>query len=222
MTLTLEILNKVAGDKNSQEARCLLVEDVNHNIAAFELGQPHRVLMFVPQVMHEAGNGRWLEEIWGPTSAQKRYEGRADLGNTVAGDGYKYRGRGWIQCTGRANYREFTKWGQKLFDAPDFEAYPDKLSDPVWAAFSAFWYWSQRVPTRHMDSGDIRAVTKSINGGYNGLDDRLEKYTRCGLAMLGFDTVAEFQRTRHNLTVDGVSGPFTRSEIFNAVKEGGI
>ena len=63
-----------------------------------------RVAGFIAQIGHESGQLKYVREIWGPTKAQTKYEGRADLGNTVAGDGSKYRGRGLIQITGRANY----------------------------------------------------------------------------------------------------------------------
>ena len=214
----LEILNKTAEDTRNQVERQGLADSIEKFKNQVNLEYDHRILMFIPQVMHEAGNGRWLQEIWGPTSAQRRYEGRVDLGNTQPGDGYKYRGRGWIQCTGRSNYRECTKWLREFHgNAYDFEVYPDYLSDPLWAAQSAFWYWSQRVPMRYVDEGDVERVTKSINGGYNGLQDRKDKFTKCGLAMLGSPSVVHFQQA-HGLAVDGIAGPLTRKAIFDAVK----
>ncbi|WP_404940665.1 glycoside hydrolase family 19 protein, partial [Pseudomonas lundensis] len=63
-----------------------------------------RVAAFIAQIGHESGQLKYVKEIWGPTAAQARYEGRADLGNTQPGDGSKFRGRGLIQITGRANY----------------------------------------------------------------------------------------------------------------------
>lgn len=214
----LQVINKAAGDSKYQNARKHLAKGIEDHGKNLNLKCDHRVLMFLPQVMHEAGNGQWLKELWGPTAAQKRYEGRKDLGNTEPGDGIKYRGRGWIQCTGRANYRECTKWLREIkTKAIDFEVFPGHLAEPEWAAWSAFWYWSQRVPMRYVDEGDIDRVTRSINGGYNGLQDRKDKFTACGLAMLGFPTIANFQQS-HGLVSDGISGPLTRKAIFDAVK----
>ena len=71
----------------------------------FDINTPGRMAAFLAQIGHESGGLHWLTELWGPTEAQRRYEGRLDLGNTTAGDGFKYRGRGLIQITGRSNYQ---------------------------------------------------------------------------------------------------------------------
>ena len=84
-----------------------------------------RVAAFIAQIGHESGQLKYVKEIWGPTAAQARYEGRADLGNTVAGDGSKYRGRGLIQITGRANYKAC---GEAL--SLDLTNYPELLEKP--------------------------------------------------------------------------------------------
>ena len=78
---------------------------------------------------HETGGMRWLKEIWGPTSAQKRYEGRSDLGNTRPGDGKRYMGRGFVQITGKRNY---TDWTKRL--GIDLISDPDKAMQPTIAA----------------------------------------------------------------------------------------
>ena len=74
-------------------------------MSEFDINTPARKAMFLAQIGHESGGLRWIKELWGPTPSQSRYEGRADLGNTVKGDGFKFRGRGLIQVTGRDNYR---------------------------------------------------------------------------------------------------------------------
>jgi len=127
--------------------------------------------MFLAQMAHESGNFRYDEEIWGPTSTQKGYEGRSDLGNNQPGDGYKYRGRGYIQLTGRANYRQY---GKLL--GVDLENNPDLAKDPNIAARIALEYWKKRVDRKAAQNGDVKKVTYNINGGYNGLSDRQNKY----------------------------------------------
>lgn len=72
----------------------------------FGIDTPQRQAAFLAQIAHESGSFRYVREIWGPTAAQQRYEGRADLGNTEPGDGKRYLGRGLIQLTGRANARQ--------------------------------------------------------------------------------------------------------------------
>ena len=82
----------------------VFVPVLNTAMGRFQIVGSKRVAAFIAQIGHESGQLVYVREIWGPTAAQKGYEGRADLGNTVAGDGFKYRGRGLIQITGRANY----------------------------------------------------------------------------------------------------------------------
>lgn len=126
---------------------------------------------FLAQIGHETGGLRWIEEIWGPTKAQRRYEGREDLGNTQPGDGYRFRGRGLIQTTGRANYEALTGRLDSL-RCPDFQTNPDALLRPRWAALSAADYWLRKNLNTPADSGDFLTLTRRINGGTNGWDDR--------------------------------------------------
>ncbi|MGU9833320.1 MULTISPECIES: glycoside hydrolase family 19 protein [unclassified Pseudomonas] len=127
-----------------------------------------RVAAFIAQVGHESGQFRWLKELWGPTAQQVGYEGRADLGNTVPGDGSKYRGRGLIQITGRANY---AACGEAL--GLDLLSKPELLELPQHAAMSAAWFWSMEGLNTLADQGDFVKITRRINGGINGLEDRL-------------------------------------------------
>jgi putative chitinase len=137
----------------------------------FEINTQARMAAFLAQVGHESGGLHWLTELWGPTSSQARYEGRADLGNTQEGDGFKYRGRGLIQLTGRANY-------QKASDAlaTDFIGDPDQLAQPEYAVRSAMWFWQSHGLNELADTGDFERVTKIINGGLNGEAERLVLY----------------------------------------------
>lgn len=132
---------------------------------------PARIRAWLAQIGHESGRLRYVREVWGPTSAQLRYEGRADLGNTEPGDGERYKGRGLIQITGRANYKCAT-------DAlgEDFVTYPALLETPKWAALSAGWFWGVHGLNALADAEDMRRISRIINGGWNGLDDRMALY----------------------------------------------
>ncbi len=130
-----------------------------------------RQAMFLAQIGHESGGMRYTSEIWDNTDAQQSYEGRKNLGNTQVGDGFKYRGRGLIQTTGRYNY-------EKTADALAIDCVnnPDVLSEPSNAARSAAWWWQSHKLNRFADAGDIFGCTKVINGGTNGIDQRTKLY----------------------------------------------
>jgi putative chitinase len=133
----------------------------------YEIDTALREAHFWAQAAHETGNFKYMFEIWGPTPAQSRYEGRKDLGNTVEGDGYKYRGRGIFQLTGRANYE---KYGKAL--GIDLVNNPDLAANPETALRIACEYWRSRKINALADKDDIVGVTKKINGGTNGIADR--------------------------------------------------
>jgi putative chitinase len=184
------------------------------------LDQPHRIAHFISQLSHESGGWRWDEEVWGPTTAQSRYEGRADLGNTQPGDGKRFSGRTGIQVTGRYNYRQFTAWVRQFFpNAPNFEQDPDAILLDPWEGLAPIWYWSTRNLNRYADTNEIETITRRINGGLNGYDDRLRLYTRAALVLLGYspNAVTTFQQ-RSGLFVDGKSGPRTRAALHAALK----
>ena len=136
-------------------------------MAEFDINTPARQAAFLAQIGHESGGLHWTTEIWGPTGAQRGYEGRRDLGNTVPGDGFRFRGRGLIQTTGRDNYK---RTGEAL--GVDLIADPERLAEPVLAARSAAWFWKDKGLNELADKGDFLAITKRINGGYNGLSER--------------------------------------------------
>lgn len=130
------------------------------------LDSPLRFSHFMAQIMHESGNFRYMEEI----ASGAAYEGRADLGNTIAGDGKRYKGRGPIQLTGRANYRTF---GRRI--GLDLERHPEIAALPSIGLWTALEYWKDRKLNAIADRDDLRGVTRAINGGFNGLDDRAVK-----------------------------------------------
>lgn len=139
----------------------------------YEINTPLRLAHFVAQIAHESGGFRWMKEVWGPTPAQRKYEGRHDLGNICTGDGRRYAGRGCLQLTGRANYREV---GARL--GLDLEENPDLASDPETSILIACDFWQSRWINPIADADDITRVTKKVNGGTNGIEDRMRKLAR--------------------------------------------
>lgn len=168
------------------------------------------------QMLHESGGLRYVREIWGPTAAQRGYEGRLDLGNILPGDGRRFLGRDLIQVTGRANYRALTEWVREAIgDGPDFETRPDLLEADEWLGIGAIWYLRTRSGLLdYARAGNIEMVTRRVNGGINGYTDRLLWYQRSALVLLGYhrDDVAVFQR-RAGLVDDGICGPMTRAAL---------
>jgi putative chitinase len=140
-------------------------------MALYAIDSPARQAAFIAQVGHESGRLIYVRELWGPTPAQEGYEGRADLGNTEPGDGFKFRGRGLIQVTGRANYATCgVALCLPLTDSPEL------LETPSNASQSATWFWNQHGLNAFADTGDFETITRRINGGLNGLQDRLALY----------------------------------------------
>lgn len=142
-------------------------EPLNVAMEEFEIGTLPRQSAFIAQVAHESGGFHYVREL----ASGKAYEGRKDLGNVSPGDGVRYKGRGLIQITGRANYAEC---GKALGE--DFIAAPELLERPDYACRSAAWFWSSRGLNELADERDFRRITRRINGGYNGLEDRLRYY----------------------------------------------
>ncbi len=140
---------------------CLFPEAIDIAIEQFGI---KKVPEFLAQIAHESMGFGYLREIWGPTPAQLRYEGRLDLGNTEPGDGARFKGRGFLQITGRANYEAC---GYAL-DLP-LTHQPELLERPIPAARSAGWFWK----SHNLDAiDDFERLTRRINGGVNGLADR--------------------------------------------------
>jgi len=139
---------------------------INEALYAFDIDTLPRTAAFLAQISHESGGLHFVRELWGPTPEQLRYEGRADLGNLRSGDGFRYRGRGLIQITGRANYAR-TRDGLRLrgLQCPDFEAEPEKLELPHWAALSAGLYWASHGLNELADAGDFVRIGRAINRG---------------------------------------------------------
>ena len=153
------------------------IDPLNLTFEKYEINTPERVAAFLAQIAHESGSLRYVEEI----ASGKAYEGRVDLGNTLPGDGVKFNGRGLIQITGRYNY-----YAVGLALNYDFITNPEHLSLPGAACFSAGWFWNKRKLNELADVGtseSFRKITKLINGGYNGLADRVKHWKICKKAL---------------------------------------
>lgn len=188
------------------------------------LDKPWRAPQYLAQIMHESGEFRYDREVWGPTPAQQRYDTRTDLGNTAArdGDGFLFRGRSGIQITGKANYAQFREWCRKTFDdlaVPDFVAKPDLVCTDPWEGLGPIWYWTTRDLNRFADDGNIEMITRRINGGLNGYDDRIALYARASLVLLGYgaSNLLTFQRSM-KLVADDIAGPKTRAALHRELK----
>lgn len=138
-----------------------------------------RQAAFLAQIGHESGSLVYTKELGGASYFAK-YDGRKDLGNTQPGDGTRFCGRGLIQVTGRANY---AKCSEALFSDDRLLKNPELLEQPEWAAKSAVWYWSTRSLNALADADRFTDLTKKINGGTNGLEDRKARY-RLALTVL--------------------------------------
>lgn len=161
MALTADQLRKIftqAGQKTD-----LYVGPLNDAMTEFEINTKARQAAFIAQIGHESGQLRYVREL----ASGSAYEGRKDLGNTMPGDGVKYKGRGLIQITGKANYVALM-----MALGIDCLEHPEVLEEPVNASRSAAWFWKDRGLNELADQGNFLAITKRINGGTNGLEDR--------------------------------------------------
>ncbi len=143
-------------------------------MAEFGIVSPEQRSAFLAQLAHESGELRYTKEIASGADYDTGQKA-VDLGNTPEpdGDGQKYKGRGLIQLTGRRNYREC---GVAL--GLDLLAHPELLEQPAAACRSAAWFWRSRSLNALADINAFGSITKKINGGYNGLDDRLRYWLR--------------------------------------------
>jgi putative chitinase len=165
VTLNASALLAVAGKRTTrqQEIIARLGPLLAPTLARYGINTPLRQAHFLGQCAHECDRFCTLEEY----ASGRAYEGRADLGNSQPGDGVRFKGRGLIQTTGRANYkRAATRLDLPLLDKPELLA----TAGPALEA--ACLYWQDRGLNRLADRDDILAVTRAINGGTNGLNDR--------------------------------------------------
>ena len=167
--ITKEMIKQIA-PTSKNEIVDPLIKYLNKYLAKYEVNNFWRVSHFIAQAAHESASFRTLEEY----ATGAAYEGRKDLGNVNKGDGVRYKGRGIFQLTGRANYRDMSK---KL--GLDLEGNPELAESPEVSVLTALEYWKSRNLNALADSNDIMGITKKINGGFNGLDDRRRYFARC-------------------------------------------
>ncbi len=186
---------------NSEQLQALGIDQkwlkpLNDTFAKYGIDTLKRQAAFIGQCGHESNSFKVLEEnlhysaqalmrVWpsrfdaltaekyanNPQAiANKVYGGRADLGNTEEGDGWHFHGRGVIQLTGRSNYQVC---GDAL--GQPFTSQPDLLLEPEWACMSAGWFWNRKQLNLLVENEDWNTMTKRINGGTLGLDDRINR-----------------------------------------------
>ncbi len=147
-------------------------DPLSRQMTSYGINTGLRRAHFLAQVCHESGQLRHTEEI----ASGEAYEGRLDLGNTQPGDGPRFKGRGLIQLTGRANYAAF---GHALDRDLTTDPHPTLLAtDAELATRVACWFWKDRNLNALADGDDLRRITLRINGGLNGFSERQAFYAR--------------------------------------------
>lgn len=196
MKITLEQFYKIFGKVNDA---AVIVDELNEHFEIFKINTKQRIASFLSQVGHESGNftarkenlnysAKGLLAIFpkyfnATTAAQyerkpekianRVYADRMGNGNEASGDGYKFRGRGYIQLTGKNNYSSCgATLGKNLIDDP---AYLETIEGAI---ASACWFWSHNKLNEVADKGSVAALTKRINGGTIGLEHRQELYNK--------------------------------------------
>lgn len=168
--ITLEQLKAIM--PNAKVGRCAFYFlALKIAMAEFLINTPPRETAFLAQIAHESGSLRYVREL----ASGESYESRADLGNTEPGDGVRFRGRGLIQITGRANYLACSR---ALFGDDRLVNFPGLLELPEAACRSAAWFWWGHGLNSLADAGEFEKITRRINGGTNGAADRLAHYNR--------------------------------------------
>ena len=164
---------------NARSQAGVFISALNTAMSHRNINTQKRIAAFLAQVGHESGQLQYVRELGSAQYLSKYDTGTlaARLGNTPEpdGDGQKYRGRGLIQITGRNNYRQCSIG---LFGDERLLALPELLEQPQWAAESAAWFWERNGLNELADRDQFNSITRRINGGLNGLQDRLEIWAR--------------------------------------------
>lgn len=150
-------------------------KDINRCLNLYSINTNQRLAHFLSQAHHESGGLKWLREIWGPTVTQRGYEYRRDLGNVQKGDGFRFRGAGVLQMTGRWNYQRFADY---IKDPFILVKGCDYVADNYPFSSAGHW-WKANGMNDLVDSGaSVEQVTRKVNGGITGLKDRQNQYDR--------------------------------------------
>lgn len=147
------------------------IDEMNKCLFTYDITTPERIRHFLSQTAHESGGGRYTQEL----ASGEAYEYRSDLGNTQPGDGPKYKGAGYIQLTGRANYQAFCDYmgDPRIMEGCSY------VSTTYPFTSAGFWWYNNRMNDLCDRPASVEEVTKRVNGGYNGLDDRQRYYNKC-------------------------------------------
>lgn len=204
--ITLKQLQSVCSTEKGRDLCAQYVDGLNQYMPLYGIDTAKRIAAFIAQIAHESGDftrvtenlnysAQGLANTWktryslpngkpnelalkiqrNPEAiANHTYSGRYGNGDIASGDGWRYRGRGLKQLTFKDNYaRCAADTGLPLVKQPELLELPDG------AAISACWFWEKNGLNRFADSGDFRGLTRAINGGYNGLDDRTAYLSKC-------------------------------------------
>ena len=172
----LEIAPRFGGAAGQRQARIVaaLGPVLRPVLAGYGIGTRLRLAHFLAQACHESAGFRATEEF----ASGAAYEGRGDLGNTSPGDGPRFKGRGLLQLTGRANYRTY---GQAL--GVDLLARPERAAEPELSLRIAGEYWTRLGINAACDADDVVEVTRRVNGGLVGLEERRGLTARAKLVL---------------------------------------
>lgn len=148
------------------------LDPLNAACVEFQITTPIRAACFLATVTWESEDFRYMREIWGPTPAQAGYEGNVQLGNTKPGDGYRFRGAGLIEVTGRYNHQQVaTYFGMSIDQVSDW------MATPIGACRSAGLFWQQKNMNYLADNENDEAIRRKVNGGLNGFTQFLNVLT---------------------------------------------
>ncbi|SDO87649.1 putative chitinase [Pseudomonas arsenicoxydans] len=182
MSITEQQLQRIM--PNARRQAGVFVSALNAAMVRRQINTLKRQAAFLAQVGHESGQLQYVRELGGDRYLSKYDTGTlaVNLGNTpeAVGDGQRYRGRGLIQITGRCNY---LCCSLALFSDERLLRTPELLELPQWAAESAAWFWWGRELNALADRDEFEAITRKINGGLNGLPDRLQLWERARVVL---------------------------------------